>query len=226
MPRTMEPMRLDTLRPAPRNAKDHDQDAHAASVGRFGFIEPIVIDERTGFILSGHGRHAHLLQLQATGAEPPDGIETDKAGRWLVPVVRGVSSKNDTEADAMAVALNRVGERGGWKADTLAEVLQELADQGELFGTGFDADELDDIMAQLQAGAMPIAETDADFANRPERSTPDAPRAVQGLHEVGVMFNQADHREYLELLHRLKNKWGIDAQPVVILRAMREAAGG
>lgn len=224
MAHTLELMRLDTLKEAPRNPKDHDDDAQRSSVGAFGFIEPIVLDERTGCIVSGHGRRAELMRRMSEGAEPPVGIEQDKAGHWLVPVVRNAfTSTDDLHAEAAGVALNRVGERGGWKADTLADVLTTLADAGRLEGTGFDADTLDDVLATLGNNELPTLPTDAAYADRPERLTPDAPRDQQGLREVGLMFNLEDHREFTDLLARLKRQWSLDVLPLVVLRAMRVA---
>jgi len=47
-PRWAEYQPIDQLQPAERNAKAHDQDALRRSVELGGFIEPVVLDERTG----------------------------------------------------------------------------------------------------------------------------------------------------------------------------------
>ena len=41
-PRALEYLRLDQLRPNPRNPKSHDLETIDDSVGRFGYVEPIV----------------------------------------------------------------------------------------------------------------------------------------------------------------------------------------
>lgn len=218
-------MAVATLPAAPTNAKDHDGPAQAASVTRFGFIEPIVLDERTGSIISGHGRQADLVRRMEAGESPPDGVELAADGVWMVPVVRGWHSRDDADAKAAGVALNRVGERGGWKLDVLAETLQFLADTDTgLDGTGYNADELDDVLAALGAGELDNQGTDAAHAPRPGRGDAATPREVQGLREVGLMFKDADHREYVEHLAKLKRAWDTDVAPLVVLRAMREAA--
>lgn len=218
-------MPLAELPEATRNAKAHDELAQASSVDRFGFIEPIVLDERTGRLVSGHGRRADLLRREAAGDDPPEGIEVDENGTWLVPVVRGWASRTDADAEAAGVALNRVGEAGGWQLDVLAETLQYLVDtDAGLLGTGYDADALDDVLAALGAGELGPQDTDAAHAPRPGRGDAATPREVQGLREVGLMFKDADHREYVEHLSRLKRLWDTDVAPLVVLRAMREAA--
>ena len=152
-PRRLEYVALAELLPADRNAKDHDQEALASSVGAFGFVEPVVLDERTGQLLAGHGRTEYLVQLEGEGKPPPEGVVVAEDGTWLAPVVRGVESKDDDHATAMGIALNRVGERGGWHMDQLAEQLDQLRLDDDLFAaTGFDLDHLEDMLA-LTGGA-------------------------------------------------------------------------
>ena len=148
-PRWTEYMPVTALVPAERNAKDHDPELLSASVDEFGFAEPVVLDERTGRLLAGHGRTEYLLAAEAAGAAPPEGIVVDDDGAWLVPVFRGNRSRDDEHAEAMGIALNRVGERGGWVEETLAAALQSLP-EALLPSTGWTADELDDLLAGLQ----------------------------------------------------------------------------
>ena len=122
----------------PRNPKAHDTQAVAASVSRFGFIEPIVIDERTGFIISGHGRRRSLLDSQINGDPIPEGVTLADDGDWLIPVVTGYSSRDDNEATGALIALNRTNELGGWVDDELLNLLETLSqvDDG-LEGVGY-----------------------------------------------------------------------------------------
>lgn len=156
-PRWSEYQPITQLVPADRNAKDHDQPALGRSVAEFGFVEPVVVDERTGKLLAGHGRTEYLNALHATGMPddwppdapwPPDGVVVTEDGAWHVQVVRGVRSRDDAHAEAMGVALNRVGELGGWKPDVLVDQLADLRDLGLLDAAGFDSDYLDDLIAQ------------------------------------------------------------------------------
>src|SRR3546814_3060385 len=65
-PRRTEYLPLDHLTPDPSNPKAHDLAVIDASVGRFGMIDQIVRDDRTGFIISGHGRsEEHTSELQS-----------------------------------------------------------------------------------------------------------------------------------------------------------------
>ena len=142
-------MSIDDITPHPDNPKAHDLDTLAASIRRFGFVEPVVVDQRTGLNVSGHGRVKALTVLRDRGEDPPDGIVVD-AGRWMAPVFVGWSSSDDDEAAAALIALNRIGETGGWQDDVLLGLLERLGavDDG-LTGVGYDVTEIDVLRRQL-----------------------------------------------------------------------------
>lgn len=148
-PRRTEYLPLAALKPDPANPKSHDMEALDASVGRFGFVEGITVDERTGYIVAGHGRHKALTDMEARGETPPEGVTVSEDGDWLVPVQRGWSSRTDAEARAYLIASNRTSELGGWVDDSLLSALDEL--DGDFTGVGFGEDDLDDLRAKLEA---------------------------------------------------------------------------
>lgn len=143
-PRKVTYLPLASLTPDPRNPKAHDQDTIDASIGRFGVLDLIVKDERTGHIISGHGRRSALLSMEARGETPPEGVRIDEDGVWLVPVVTGWASRTDSEAAAALIALNRTTELGGWVDDALLDLLDELSEvEGGFEGVGFTEDDLE-----------------------------------------------------------------------------------
>ena len=165
--RWQELVALDDINEAAMNPKGHDDEGIDASLDRFGFVEPLTIDERTGRLVAGHGRLARLRHRAASGGERPAGVELDGMGRWLVPVNRGWASANDAEALAVGVALNRLTERGGWQPDPLAAVLVELRDGPGLIGTGYTPDDLDRLLAELGPSNFdPIDEADVPRLDR------------------------------------------------------------
>lgn len=148
--RTLAYMRLDELVPARRNPKNHSLDQLRASLRRWGYTEPILLDERTGRLVAGHGRMEALAAAQAAGIDPPEGIDVDDQGRWTLPVVRGWASENDAEAEAYLVASNRLTEAGGWEAAGLADLLTDLGSVPDgLLGTGYTNDDLGSLLESL-----------------------------------------------------------------------------
>lgn len=118
-----------TLRPNPRNARTHSKKQItqiAASIRKFGFVVPIVIDDE-GDIVAGHGRWEAAAEL----------------GLTEVPVIR-VCFLTEADRRAFALAENRIAELSGWDNALLADELRFLLDDGfELEITGFTTNDLD-----------------------------------------------------------------------------------
>ena len=136
---------LSELKRWPQNPKEHDLGQIHRSIARFGFVNPLIVNEVTGELLVGHGRLDTLEQRHASGEPPPEGIQV-KDGQWLVPVVRGVSLPTE-EAAAYAIADNRLTEIGGWNDSELADLLKDM----NLDGVGFDDDDVDKLLHPYEA---------------------------------------------------------------------------
>lgn len=145
--RRIEYRPLDEIRANPANPKGHDVDTINGSVHRFGYIDGVAVDERTGYLISGHGRTKTLRAMKARGDAPPDGIQVGPDGAWLVPVQVGWSSRNDTEAKAALISLNRTTELGGWVDESLLELLDTIDDYT---GVGFTGGEVEDLRRKLE----------------------------------------------------------------------------
>lgn len=126
----------------PRNPKLHDARSLDDSIERFGYCDPVTVDETTGHLVEGHGRLESLQRRKEAGESPPARV-VERDGEWLVPVVRGVAFRDELEAEAYVVAHNRISEAGGWDNFALVEVLRAQRDAGEgLAGTGWKDDEV------------------------------------------------------------------------------------
>jgi hypothetical protein len=149
-PRWTEYVDVDALIPDERNPKNHADKLLDESLARFGYTEQVMIDERTGKLVAGHGRRELVLRARDTGADPPDGIVVT-AGRWRVPVQRGWASANDDESLAYLVASNRLVETGGWE-QSIASTVQQLSDTAlGLVGTGYTESDLQLLLAEAEA---------------------------------------------------------------------------
>lgn len=175
---------LDDVQPDPRNPKEHRLDLIQASIDRFGFIDPAVIDDRSGLVVSGHGRVEALRAIRAAGASPPDGVRVDEAGGWLIPTTGGWASKSDAESAAALIALNRSTEAGGWADDALLDLLTDLSeDEGGLDGVGFSLEQIADLEEGGGGGDKPDP-----WGDRAIRPVPDA-----GEVEAGQVWKVGPH---------------------------------
>jgi hypothetical protein len=166
--RRLELVPLSAITGADKNPKRHASEQLGSSIDRFGYVEPVVLDERTGRIVAGHGRVEALRVARHKGQAPPDGV-TDVKGEWHVPVLRGWSSRSDAEASAYLLASNRLTTLGGWDDSQLATMLKELQEQDALEGVGFDDEAIREALESAARGMEPEkGETDAGASTAEE----------------------------------------------------------
>lgn len=227
MTRRLELLPIEELVGAERNPKNHDMETLDASLDRFGYVEPIVRDDRTGRLVSGHGRTASLLARRERGDQPPEGVEVDDAGRWLAPVLVGWGSKNDDDAEAAVVALNRIGERGGWEKDSLAVLLADLAESDlGLTGVGYDQAELDDLLASLQENADVVFGEGAASAGAGEESTYGEWAENYRNKQVRSMvfdYPLEDYKVVVEMANRARKAHGVESNAELFQKLLVEA---
>jgi DNA modification methylase len=139
---------LERLRPYERNPRTHSPEQIAkiaGSITEFGFTNPILVDGNAG-IIAGHGRLEAARQL----------------GLAEVPVIE-LTHLSEAQKRAYIIADNRLALDAGWDEDLLAEELKALDGYGfNLALTGFDLDELHDLMADEFAEEVPAPEPPAD----------------------------------------------------------------
>jgi hypothetical protein len=183
-PRRLVYVNLSDLVPADRNARLHDLPTLQAKMDRFGYLDPIVIDDRTGKMIGGHGRLETLQTARAAGLDAPEGIVVGKTD-WQVPTMQGWASKDDAEADAANIALNPAPDDPGYDVDVLAAILADVAKTDAGYeGTGHDAGTLEELLAAV-----------AEFPTLP--GAPDIP-AVQPFAVADLKPHPRNYQEHTE----------------------------
>ena len=157
-PSAVELVPIERLLPYAGNARVHDGDQIAriaASIARFGWTVPALVDER-GVLVAGHGR---LLAARHLGLKE-------------VPVIR-LDHLTDAEARAYRIADNKLTEIAGWDEDALAAELARLGEDGfDLSLTGFGEEEIGRLLDGLvddagEAEEDQVSEPPADPVTRP-----------------------------------------------------------
>ncbi|SDY22652.1 site-specific DNA-methyltransferase [Thermoactinomyces sp. DSM 45892] len=100
------------------------------SIEEFGFVEPLVWNQRTGRLVGGHQRFKILLEQGMTEVEC------------------SIVDLDESKEKALNIALNKID--GDWDTHKLAELLEDI----QLIGldvelTGFDSTEIDKIMSDF-----------------------------------------------------------------------------
>ncbi len=178
----IEYMALSELLRTERNPKKHDLPALRASMLRWGFTQPLAIDERTKKIVEGHGRIEVLQAMKQAGGKPPLRV-TAKAKEWMVPVVRGLSFANDQEAEAYLIAANQLTTAGGWDDQLLGSMLAQLQQANVSFeGLGFDHSTITSMLSSF----APAAESLANMPVPPAPSFTAPPALAEGANATAV----------------------------------------
>jgi DNA modification methylase len=126
----IEKMKVSDLKYAPYNPRKIDDKELAKlkrSIAEFGYVEPIVWNERTGFVVGGNQRLKALRELEI---EEADVVVVDL---------------DDAKEKALNVALNKIS--GEWDFIKLKDVLTDI-DTGDfdIELTGFDLDEIENLI--------------------------------------------------------------------------------
>ena len=189
-PRRIEYLPLDDVQPAERNPKQHAVRDVMESIRRFGWTAPVILDERTGRLVAGHGRLTALRAIRDENLPVPDGVQTTGTD-WLVPVVRGWRSADEAHATAALIADNKLSENGGWDDRALAELLDELGDYSPdlMAATGYSEHELK-AMVDAFAG-FPDMDDLADDVGEPTESDGHVRVAFKVPKEIATLWRQA-----------------------------------
>lgn len=157
------------LKPRASNPRTHSAKQIgqvAGSIRRFGFTNPVLIDEADG-IIAGHGRV----------------LAAERLGMTEVPTVR-LAHMSEAQVRAYVIADNRLAENAGWDRELLGIEFQYLSSLDldfELSITGFELPEIDIMIGELDATPAEVA------AIADEIMQPDDGPAVTRPGDVWVM---------------------------------------
>lgn len=129
---------VDSLTPDPKNARKHDRrnlDAIKASLEKFGFRQPVIVQQQGMIVRAGNGRIIAAREL----------------GWSHVPAL--VVDESEADAVAYAIADNRTAELAEWDWEHLSASLEELGLAGfDVNSVGFDESEVEALLQPLRLG--------------------------------------------------------------------------
>lgn len=121
------------------------------SMEEFGYVEPIIWNERTGNVVGGHQRLKVLLEQ---GAEDIECV---------------VASLDEKDEKILNVLLNKV--KGRWDIGKLTDLLQELDEARAMEETGFEDWELQSLLMQYDHIKDLMEDDFSGYSDGSERST-------------------------------------------------------
>lgn len=136
---------IDNIRPHPENVRQGDVGAITESLKQHGQYRPIVVQKSTGHILAGN--HTY---------------KAAKALKWKEIAATFVDC-DDEQATRILLMDNRANDLASYDDGALAEMLKQLMDtEQQLAGTGFDPDDLQQLLDDLGATELPTVMGDPD----------------------------------------------------------------
>lgn len=182
-PDSVEPLLvpLDSVKQHPDNPNNGDLEEIIASIKVNGFLEVPVVDQETGYILSGNHRWQALHALGAT----------------QIPVVFAEGMRDGGDVRYL-IGANEIARLARMDKHQQAELLKMLSETTELglIGTGFDDQRYADLMADLAATAhIPMGGNDGGYA-------------PSGIFQVVIEFTSASERDeaYADLYERYEDR--------------------
>lgn len=167
--------------------EDAEYEKLRRSIEEFGYIEPIIWNERSGNVVGGHQRLKVLLEK---------GVEAIEA------VVVDLDEKDEK---ILNVLLNKV--KGRWDIGKLADLLQQLDEAGAMELTGFEDWELQSLLMQYDHIKDLMEEDFSGYSDEKERSTFTMTFSLPaGARETVESYMQKTENAKVELATAIINK--------------------
>lgn len=197
-----------SLQAHPDNPRRGNIEAIAASIKEHGFTTTLLVQRSTRRVLVGNHR---LRAAQGLGLT-------------MVPV-RFIDC-DDAQALRILLADNRASDVAGYDDEKLLSRLRSL---GDLQGTLFDMDAIEDIEARMgQVAVLLPQEFKGDYADagqEMEQRAAAAERVAQEMRDVVLTMRPADYATFQENIKKLQKRWTKDGKaPGVIATTMMAVA--
>lgn len=170
----------ESIKVHPENPRQGDVAVIEQSIQRNGVYQPVVVQRSTGFIVVGNHRY---LAMRNRGIDQ-------------IPVIwRDV---DDQAAHRIMLADNRTSELGDYDSEQLVALLEGLG--GDLDGTGYTEDRLDDLLAYVNAIRLSEYQPESDG----EDSEVGSVSVWEGHSEVVVVYDAGAREALYAALHDLE----------------------
>ena len=167
--------------------EDAEYEKLRRSIEEFGYIEPIIWNERSGNVVGGHQRLKVLLEK---GVEEIEAVVVDL---------------DDKDEKILNVLLNKV--KGRWDIGKLADLLQQLDEAGAMELTGFEDWELQSLLMQYDHIKDLMEEDFSGYSDEKERSTFTMTFSLPaGARETVESYMQKTENAKVELATAIINK--------------------
>jgi hypothetical protein len=189
---------IDSIRPWNKgdNPRRGNLEEIKASLERFGQQFPIVVFH-DGRIVVGNHRWIAAKEL-------------DWQQIWVVDF-----QGTEEEAQAYVLRDNRTHEKGYTDKEALHNLLTKMMYAGQLDGTGYSPDDIDDLLEEVSAVIEEEPEFTGDFAEAPETTADRFKVSEHKPHDQFVLLYPPDQAEDFRMhVKELGRRWGLGPNDV------------
>lgn len=208
---------IESVQPYPGNARRGNLEKIKNSLRKHGQYKELLAQDSTGHILIGNNTYAAMRELGYTAVAVRRLDVDDAKAKEMLLIDNASSDEAIYDETALAALLADVEDwdASGWEPDDLDDLLVKLQD-----GAGGDpaklaaalppalADHAPQVIASVPATDARYAESPEDEAKRQEKFDGWTPRYAKGLSEVILVYPEDTRTELLELITRIKTGLG------------------
>ena len=221
-------VKIETLTPHPLNANLHKNYAKIKeSLQAHGQYIPVLVQKDTTTILKGHGTVKAMAELEMPVVNVVYADVDDVEAAQIVAIDN--ASSDEAEYDkALLAKLIAAGAKPSRTRKIVAGV-----EQTDFFGTGFDIDTYETLMAESEnLTVAKLEETQAQYADHgvidPEAEAEKIKKAkavsavakAQGFHEVILMYPVEEYNAFMARVKAMQKFWGIESTSKTILEML------
>ena len=185
----------------PDNPRQGDIGAIVTSIENNGWFGTLVAQRSTRQVLAGNHR------LQAAIA-----LDMQDVPVYWVDV-------DDAEAKRILLADNRVSDLATWDDTILVSLLESLANDDALLGSGYDGDDLDALLYDAQLNESSLGNLLPDVPTPAERA--DVIEAA-GIRSIIMPFPMETYNEVVALLAHARTDLAVDTNADVLEKLLKE----
>lgn len=203
---------IDKLNPAaynPRKMTEQQLAGLSESIERFGLVEPIVWNKRSGNVVGGHQR---LAVIKAQGFSHTDVVAVDL---------------NEKDEKALNVTLNNRHIQGDWDDGLLQGLLREILSEGGLEKTEFDSLRLDELYDPLADIADDGVSPDLDEGLAPDGPVSDdaASKPAAKVRSVHLYVPAELYESFMQDAKVVQDRLGLQSISEVAVECIRRVRG-
>jgi ParB-like chromosome segregation protein Spo0J len=206
MSQELEGMAIDLheLVPHPGNPRRGRVETIKRSLTRFGQMRPILVGHSDGVIIAGN--HTYLA-AQELGWEKIACVYTD------LP---------DDEATAYMLMDNRSSDEATWDDDGLLIVLKDMERKDLLDATGFNIDDIEDLVAALDAvRETEVEQFSGDYTESSEETAQRWENRNEGANrEIVLLLPRDQYEPFMQAVAILKQHYDLESAAQTIFRAV------